>query len=192
MPAWLLPPNLITYLRLVLAPMAAMAVVENRHQDALMLVFIAGVSDGLDGFLARQFNWHTRIGRYLDPLADKLLLVLAFVALTVQGSMALSLLVFFLLRDVWILSMVAFAWVRTTVRDFPPRLLGKATTLAQILLALTYLVRNAYPRTIPAWWPDVILLLTIGLTALSLLDYTINAWQRYRLWRRAHVPPEPR
>ena len=183
MPSWLLPPNLITYVRLVLAPMAALAIVDGRHQQALLLVLVAGASEGLDGFLARQFHWRTRLGSYIDPLADKLLLLLTFIALTVHGTLPVWLLIFFLLRDLWILGMVAFAWYRTPIRTFPPRLLGKATTLAQILMALAFLVSNAYPGQVPANLTLALFALTVALTAVSAVDYTMVALRRYRAWR---------
>lgn len=184
MPSWLLPPNLITYLRLVLAPMAANAITDGRHQQALLLVLVAGASDAIDGFLARQFRWQTRIGAYLDPIADKLLLVLVFLALSFQGSIPWWAVASFLLRDLWILAMVAFAWRRTSIRDFPPRLPGKATTLAQIVLALMLLVANAFPGLIPPAWTLAALGIACILTLASGVDYTVSALRRYREWHR--------
>jgi len=184
MPSWLLPPNLITYVRLVLAPMAANAIVEGRHQQALALVLAAGISDAIDGFLARHFHWKTRIGAYLDPLADKLLLVLVFVSLGIHGSIPWWLIVLFLLRDVWILAMVSYAWQATPIRDFPPRILGKLTTVSQIALALVMLVANAYPSLVPTGIPTVAVLAAAALTVASGVDYTASALRRYREWAR--------
>lgn len=184
MPSWLLPPNLITYLRLVLAPLAANAIVDGRHQLALLLVFAAGISDAIDGFLARHFRWQTRIGAYLDPIADKLLLVLVFIALSIHGSLPWWTLGLFLLRDLWILAMVFYAWSTTPIRDFPPRLPGKATTLVQILLALMLLVSNAFPGLAPPSLTTLTLYTACLLTLWSGADYTTSALHRYRNWRR--------
>lgn len=188
LPEWLLPPNLITYARLVLAPLAAWAILAGRHQEALLLVVIAGASDGLDGFLARHFSWRSRLGSYLDPLADKLLLVLVFAALTLAGSMHWLVLALFAARDLWILSMVAYAWVVTPIRDYPPRPLGKVTTVSQIILAVTLLVNNAFPGQIPPWFPPSALAFACVCTLFSSLDYTIVAWRRYRAWTRSAIP----
>lgn len=184
-PTWLLPPNVITYARLLLAPMAAMAIVDLRHQPALWLVVVAGFSDGLDGFLARHFRWRTRLGSYLDPLADKLLLVLVFLALAVSGALPWVVLVLFGVRDVWILAMVAYAWRATPIREFPPRMIGKMTTVSQIALALTLLVGNAYPSWVPYWALPLALIVASVLTAVSGVDYTVVALRRYRAWRES-------
>jgi len=184
MPSWLLPPNLITYLRLALAPLAANAIVDGRHQQALILVFAAGISDAIDGFLARHFRWQTRIGAYLDPIADKLLLVLVFVALAVYRSLPWWSVGLFLLRDIWILAMVFYAWKITSIRDFPPRRPGKVTTFVQILLALMLLVANAFPGLAPPIVVTITLYTACTLTVWSGVDYTISALIRYRDWRQ--------
>ncbi len=182
MPEWLLPPNVITYVRLVLAPMGAYAIIHGHHIEGLWLVLAAGVSDGLDGFLARQFRWRSRLGSYLDPLADKLLLVLVFFALAIAGFLHWAVLVLFGIRDLWILGMVAFAWRRTTVRDFPPRIPGKLTTVFQIALALLMLVENAYPQLAPPGLSRLALILACGASVVSGVDYTLVAWKRYRTY----------
>jgi len=183
MPEWLLPPNLITYARLVLAPMAAMAIAGGRHRDAFLLVAVAGFSDGLDGFLARQFGWRSRLGSYLDPVADKLLLVLVFLALAWADRLSWWVVGLFLLRDIWILGMVGYAWRVTLIRDFPPRVLGKVTTVSQIVLAVTMLVVNAFPEWAPLWMKPTAMGLACLFTAISGWDYTVVAWRRYRAWK---------
>jgi cardiolipin synthase len=185
MPEWLLPPNVITYVRLLLAPLGALAIADGRPVEGLWLVLVAGISDGLDGFLARQFRWRSRLGSYLDPLADKLLLVLVFFALAIAGSLHWSVLVLFGIRDVWILGMVAFAWARTTVRDFPPRLPGKLTTVFQIALALFLLVENAYPHLSPPGLATLALVLACAASVVSGVDYTVIAWKRYRAYKNS-------
>ncbi|MCW5964342.1 MAG: CDP-alcohol phosphatidyltransferase family protein [Bryobacterales bacterium] len=165
--------------------MAALAVVEGRHVEALWLVMLAGFSDGLDGFLARHFRWRTRLGSYLDPLADKLLLVLVFLALAVSGTLPWIVVVLFGVRDVWILAMVAYAWRTTPIREFPPQMIGKVTTVSQIILALTLLVGNAYPLLVPGWAVPLALISASALTAVSGVDYTVVALRRYRAWRES-------
>ncbi len=185
MPEWLLPPNVITYARLILAPVAALAIAQGRHQEGLWLVLVAGISDGLDGFLARQFRWRSRLGSYLDPLADKLLLVLVFLALAFSGTLHWAVVGLFGLRDLWILGMVAYAWRMTSVRDFPPRIAGKVTTVSQIALAMILVVGNAYPGLVPGWALPSALVFSCLMSVLSGVDYTLVALRRYRAWRNS-------
>ena len=72
-------PNLITLGRVILAPFVVWLIISDRHVEAFVVFLIAGVSDGVDGFLAKRFGWQTELGSYLDPLADKLLLVSLFI-----------------------------------------------------------------------------------------------------------------
>jgi len=85
--AWRQLPNVLTALRLVLVPPILILLVESRYGIALALVIVAGISDALDGWLARRFGWQSRIGGILDPLADKLLLVGTYVTLGLLGHL---------------------------------------------------------------------------------------------------------
>ena len=82
-------PNAITILRIVLVIPIGVLLWQNRHVDAFVLMLIAGVSDALDGFLARRFNWLSRLGATLDPLADKFLVACVFIVFTLQGHIPL-------------------------------------------------------------------------------------------------------
>lgn len=182
-PDWLLPPNLITYARMVLTPLAACAILRNHGVIALLLVSVAAMSDGLDGFLARHFGWRTKLGAYLDPLADKLLILTLYVAFGGVDLAPVWLVSLIFLRDLWILSMVSYAWFATPIRDFPPRWAGKASTVAQLALAATLLLEAAFPGATPDSLAGVLVLAVTFLTCASGVDYTVVALRRYAAWR---------
>lgn len=188
MPAWRTPPNLLTYSRMALTPVIALAVLRGDAKAALSLVALAAFTDGIDGFLARRFGWETTLGAYLDPIADKLLLVTLYVVFAATDILPMWLVSVVILRDLWILSMVAYAWFATTVRDFPPRWSGKASTAVQLLLAGTVLIQNAFPGHIAPAIVAVLVFLVTCLAGISGVDYTIVAIRRYTAWRARQVP----
>jgi cardiolipin synthase len=182
-PDWLLPPNLITYARLALTPLVGYAILTQHGIAALLLVAVAGFSDGLDGFLARHFGWRSKLGAYLDPLADKLLLLTLYVAFAGVGLVPIWLVSLIFLRDLWILSMVGYAWFATTIRDFPPRWTGKASTVAQLSLAGVLLFEAAFPGKLSIAIADTLVLAVTFLACASGVDYTVLALRRYAAWR---------
>ncbi len=115
---------------------------------ALALVFIAGTTDAVDGFLARHFHWTTQVGAYLDPIADKLLLVSVYVMLAVDAAVPVWLVGLVLGRDALILAMVAWGWLAAGIRSFPPSVWGKASTFLQIVTALLVLSTRAFSEHI--------------------------------------------
>lgn len=92
-------PNLISIMRLLLVPGVVLAMLQARWEWAFAGFVVAGISDGVDGFIARQFNQHSRLGAYLDPIADKLLLVSVFIVLGISGELPLWLVVAMVSRD---------------------------------------------------------------------------------------------
>lgn len=184
-PEWRLPPNLITYGRIAMTPMVALAILGNHGITALLLVAVAGFSDGLDGFLARHYGWRSKLGAYLDPIADKLLLVTLYVAFAGVDLVPVWLVGLIFLRDLWILSMVGYAWFATTIRDFPPRWTGKVSTVAQLSLAGVLLFEAAFPRELPTSIADILVLAVTFLACASGVDYTVLALRRYAAWRES-------
>lgn len=133
-------PNLLTLLRLLMALPIGWLLLEQQYAQALIWFALAGVSDGLDGFLARRFGWVSRFGSIIDPLADKLLLVTSYVCLSIVGDLPLWLTAVVLGRD---LLLVSGAMVyRQMIGPFKvrPSFLGKLSTLLQIVLVLTLLL----------------------------------------------------
>lgn len=133
-------PNMLTFLRIVLViPFAASLYFES-YRQALIIFFIAGASDGIDGFLARHFNWKSRLGEIADPLADKLLLVTAYVVLTITGHLPLWLTVLVFSRDIIIVAsaLIYHYWIGPY--EMKPSMLGKVNTFLQILYVLMVIV----------------------------------------------------
>lgn len=166
-------PNGITLVRLALVPFFILAVVEGKYAVALAVFLAAGISDGLDGWLARSLGMRSLLGSYLDPIADKALLVSAFVVLTWPQlghvRIPLWLTVLALSRDVLIVLTALVLYLATDVRAFPPSIWGKATTVMHIVTVTLVLVANIWKV------PDPLLLgcfyLALGLTLLSGVDY---------------------
>ncbi len=129
-------PNLICVVRIVLVWPIVVALVDGRYAFALGLILVAGASDGLDGFLAKRFNWQSRLGGLLDPLADKLLLVSVFVALSMTGLVPLWLTAVVIIRDLVIVSGgVVYQWLVEPVQP-EPSVASKINTGIQLLYVL--------------------------------------------------------
>jgi cardiolipin synthase len=170
-------PNLLSGLRLALTPFVVLALMARDCRRALWLVFICGVTDGLDGFLARRYHSQTKIGAYLDPVADKFLLVSVYVSLSLS-DLAPSWLVWLIVgRDVLILAMASYALAFTTLRDFPPSIWGKVSTTVQIATALTLMTKCAFPGAFVNHLAQIGIVLTAILTAWSGMHYAIRGIQ---------------
>jgi cardiolipin synthase len=181
---WRHLPNLLSALRLLLALPVALAIGYRDYPTALVLAALAALSDALDGFLARRFRWQSRLGATLDPLADKLLLVGCFIALTYVGAVPLELTLLVLARDVVIVA-GALAWrVLLGPLTARPSLLSKLNTLAQIGFVLAVLLTLVWSQAMPpplrgpAW--------AVGaLTVASGIDYVLRWGVRARrAWRK--------
>ena len=142
-------PNLLSALRLLAAPFAAWLILNSHDTLALLVFAAAGLSDGLDGFVARHWHVTSGFGAWLDPAADKLLMILCFTALFLAGATPLWLLVLVVARD----AAVAAGWLLIKALGHPvairPLLLGKASTMAQILYILTLLLLLAFDFVAP-------------------------------------------
>lgn len=124
-------PNLITILRFVLV----LAMLNMRWDWAFAGFLVAGISDGVDGFIARRFNQHSKLGAYLDPMADKVLLVSVFVVMGFIGQLPLWLVVTMVSRDALIICAVLLSTVMAHPVEMKPLYVSKANTAAQIVLA---------------------------------------------------------
>ena len=129
-------PNLISILRILLSIPVVWMLLEQRFDIALILFAIAGVSDGLDGFLAKHYGWQSQLGGLLDPLADKVLLVSSYVSLALLGLIPVWLMLLVILRDLVIVTGALVYNFRIRELEAEPSLLSKFNTLAQILLVL--------------------------------------------------------
>jgi cardiolipin synthase len=138
-------PNLLTASRLVAGFFAFRAILSLEFTAALALAVAAGVTDALDGYLARRFGWTSRLGAWIDPIADKILLSGAFLCLGAVGAAPAWVVYVVLGRDVWILVGATMVFALTKRRDFPPSLLGKASTAVQIVNVAAVLASKAVP-----------------------------------------------
>src|SRR5579864_9325067 len=137
-------PNELTFLRLAFLPFFIIAIKYGRYDLALGILVAAGISDGLDGLLARSLDQKTPLGAYLDPIADKLLLSSSYLVLAFEGKLPWWLAIMVLGRDVLILVACAVILLTIGFFSFPPSLWGKATTFFEILLVVMVLVFAAW------------------------------------------------
>lgn len=167
-------PNVLTILRILLILPFAFAVYYAMYQEALLIFFIAGLSDGIDGFLARQFNWKSRFGAIADPLADKLLLITAYIMLVWTQHLPVWLLVLILGRDILIVIGALLYHYFVSHYEIKPSLLGKTCTLIQIIFVLALMIDLAgWPM--PDWALVYGLYLVTLITFLSGLHY-VSVW----------------
>jgi cardiolipin synthase len=170
-------PNLITIGRILLVPPTAWALLQHHYLLALVLFFIAGVSDGVDGFLAKHYGWTSRLGELLDPLADKALLVSCYAALTWSGLLPVWLLVLVVARDVVIVSGAVVYHFRVARLEAMPTIISKLNTLLQILLVLLVIVHQASGWGSAAWIDALTYAVTLTIV-WSGVDYVIT-WTRF-------------
>lgn len=137
-------PNTLTALRLFCAPMLAFLLLNKQDQSALGVLVFAGITDAADGFLAKRFGLSTRFGRYLDPAADKLLMLACYLALAVVGATPAWLTLLVILRDVGIVAAIGAARVMVLPLRVVPLPIGKACTAVQVGYVALILVLLAF------------------------------------------------
>jgi cardiolipin synthase len=166
-------PNFITLMRMAMVPFFLLAVSEKDYQLALWIFVIAGLTDAFDGFLARRMDMRSRIGAYLDPIADKMLITVAYISLTIpQGQsvvIPLWLTILALFRDFVIMLVAGVLYLVEGLREFPPSILGKATTFSQVLTVGVVLLANS--TSMPWWIPESCFYVSFGLVIVSAFDY---------------------
>ncbi|RMH31108.1 MAG: CDP-alcohol phosphatidyltransferase family protein [Nitrospirae bacterium] len=162
-------PNSLTVLRILLVPVFVGFLVYGQYNAALITLLIAAVTDGLDGTIARMANQRTLIGAYLDPLADKLLLMSAFLSLAILHLIPVWAVILVVSRDAILLAGTLVAHVTDSPVDVSPTVLGKATTFTQIVYVVMVLLRAANYIEVAVLPP--LLMAMASLTALSGLHY---------------------
>lgn len=179
---WL--PNAISVFRIVLIAPVLYCILDARYAEALALFFVAGFSDGVDGFLAKRFNWHTRLGALLDPVADKLLMASTYLTLAYVAKMPVWLASIVVLRDVVILGgATAYNFLIAPVQG-EPTLVSKLNTVLELLFVVCVLARAAFD------WPDETTIMVLGAGVLvtvvvSGVDYVASWSQRARTAKQA-------
>lgn len=163
-------PNFLTAIRVLLAPLCAWLVLHNRDIAALCVFAAAGGSDALDGWLARRYGLVSRFGEYLDPAADKLLMLASFVTLTLVGAAPLWLTVIVITRDVAIVSGVGLARLLSLPVKIEPLAVGKGSTVVQVGYVALALLMLALGNEQP----------TLMLTAAVITTaFTLMSWFAY-------------
>lgn len=175
-------PNLLTLLRICLAPFLVAAILEGHYKLSFALFVAAGLTDALDGAMARVLKQRSMLGQYLDPVADKLLLSTLFLVLLHKGLMPVTVTVLVFGRDVGILVVAALLYAAVGRREFRPSIFGKANTLAQISAVAAVLLHQLTTVYWVAIFQKVALDATMALTVISGLHY---AWA---VSRRAGTP----
>jgi cardiolipin synthase (CMP-forming) len=180
MPTSLTLPTLVTFTRLALAPFILYDILSQRPIPAAVLFAAAAATDAIDGYLARRLHTATPSGAYLDPIADKILLSGAYLALAAIGSVPWWLVGVIFGRDLLILSSSGLALLLTHLRAFPPSVWGKVSTFFQILTAVAFLARNAIASSALQMLCTGLIWPTAALTVLSGIHY---GWRGVRLVR---------
>jgi cardiolipin synthase (CMP-forming) len=171
-------PNLLTLLRICLAPFLVISVLERRFVPAFILFVMAACTDAMDGLLARWLRQRTMLGQYLDPVADKLLLSSLFLALTYMGILEPRVTVLVFGRDLGMLLTAIILYATTNLRDFHPSLLGKANSLSQVLTIGVVLLSQINQQPWVAVARVAMIDATIALTVISGFHYAWVASQR--------------
>jgi len=176
-PRWLNIANLLTLARLAAVPFAVHAILTYQHGRALAIVLVAGLTDTVDGALARRFGMATSVGAYLDPIVDKLFLSAVYISLAMIGSVPWWLVIETFSRDFLILALSGAAILFLRMRRFPPSIWGKTSTFLQILCALVVMIANANPDSVAAWWARALFWPVAILTGWSGIHYL---WRGFR------------
>jgi len=169
--------NLLTLLRFCLVPIVVIAIINREWMLAFYVFVAAGITDALDGFVARYFDLRTELGAYLDPLADKALLVSIYVTMAVGGFLPVWLAILVVSRDIMIVGAVILSWLMENPVAIRPSLLSKANTLAQISLAalMLFMLASGFSDERLAFAAAA---LVAALTVTSMLAY-LGSWLRH-------------
>lgn len=174
-------PNLLSLLRMGLVPLFIIALTRGEVGKALAIFVVAGVTDALDGFIARFWGQQTTLGTFLDPAADKLLMTAGYVVLTIDRltpelTIPLWVTILVIARDVLIVITAAALYAAQDVRSFPPTFLSKVTTAVQVLALGLVLLANTLAdpgavREVAEWTVYVVAVLTVA----SGVGYVVRA-----------------
>lgn len=170
-------PNIVSFFRLMLVVPFLTAFCSEKYVIAFNIFLIAGITDGIDGWLARQFNWQTSLGHMIDPLADKLLVATSFISLALINKLPWWLVILVFLRDLTIFfGAIAWYYFIAKTDEFIPTLLSKINTVLQIMLVTFSLGSLAFYSLEPSPIP-VLIVLTALTTMTTYIDY-VWTWGR--------------
>jgi cardiolipin synthase len=166
-------PNLITLGRILLVPIVVWAIASNQMEIAFAVFVVAGVSDAVDGFLAKRFNLRSELGALLDPLADKALLVSIFVTLGVWGAIPRWIVILVVSRDIMIVGAVIVSWLFDKPVPMKPSMVSKLNTVAQVAFAALVLASLGFGFA-PIPYDLVLMMLVTVFTLVSVALYLVE------------------
>ncbi|MBR1206365.1 MULTISPECIES: CDP-alcohol phosphatidyltransferase family protein [Bradyrhizobium] len=167
-------PNIITLGRIILVPVIVWAIVSSQMEIAFAIFVIAGVSDAVDGFLAKRFNMASELGALLDPLADKALLVSIYVALGIWGAVPRWIVILVVSRDIMIVSAVIVSWLFDKPVEMKPLMVSKLNTVAQVAFAALVLASLGFgfqPHPYDLILMGLVTIFTLGSVSLYLVEW---------------------
>lgn len=183
-------PNTLTLARIVAVPLLVWLIIDQELLAAFLVFMLAGLSDAADGYLAKRFGWHTELGAYLDPIADKALLVTMYVTLGLAGHLPVWLVIAVVSRDILIVGAVLLAWMMSRPITVKPLLISKANTCSQIALAGVVLAELGLGLGLGSLvW--VLVWITGTLTIMSAFAY-FWAWLKHMASYEPAPTPRPR
>ena len=165
-------PNCITAARFAAVPLLVLWLIDGQYYNALSLFFLMGLSDALDGYLAKSFDWKTTLGAYMDPAADKVMLICAYVSLGALQLLPHWLVFIVILRDVAILAGVLSYSFATRGLEMQPTLISKFNTFMQIVLVFAVIYSQLHP--LPEMLVQAFIGFTLFTTGASGLDYLME------------------
>jgi cardiolipin synthase len=170
-------PNIITLGRIILVPIVVWAIASNQMEIAFAVFVVAGVSDAVDGFLAKRFNMTSDLGALLDPLADKALLVSIYIALGIWGAIPRWIVILVVSRDIMIVSAVIVSWLFDKPVQMKPLMVSKLNTVAQVAFAALVLGSLGFGFQLSPY--DSILMALVTVFTLSSVSLYLVEWIRH-------------
>lgn len=170
-------PNLITIGRLILVPLVIVMIVNARWDEAFFLFVAAGVSDAIDGFIAKRFDMRSELGAYLDPLADKALIVSIYITLAIVGIIPVWLVIVVVSRDLMIVTAVILSWVMEKPVTIAPIIVSKLNTAAQLVFAALVLGSKSFEIDTGAIMPAA--QIVVATLTLASMGAYLTLWLRH-------------
>jgi len=170
-------PNLITLARILIVPVVVWAIASNQMLFAFLLFAAAGVSDAVDGFLAKRFGMTSELGRYLDPLADKVLIVAIYVALGIADALPRWLVILVVSRDLLIVGGVIFSWLIDKPVSVKPHPVSKLNTAAQLVLVALVLAALGFGFDAGTWL--TVTMAAVAVLTLASVSVYLREWVRH-------------
>ncbi|KAF0120467.1 MAG: CDP-diacylglycerol--glycerol-3-phosphate 3-phosphatidyltransferase, partial [Xanthobacteraceae bacterium] len=170
-------PNLLTLLRILLVPVVVWAIAQRQMEIALAAFVVAGITDAVDGYVAKRFNQQTELGAYLDPLADKTLIVSIYLSLAIFGFIPPWVAILVVSRDIMIVGAVVLSTLMERPLTIQPLLVSKANTVAQIVFAALVLAAKGLKLDLD--WAIFLAMWSVAVLTLASAGAYVIGWTRH-------------